>query len=142
MSNLLRDAIRVDDPLADEVNTQTLKPLAVVVVSDKYILSDPAVQPWGLRLYTELQILLEEKGFRIEFDPGEPYTTPNRQAAVWIGHDKGTKRFHRAPQGMRLIKLETQAAYEEFSSIDQRRRNEANYLLSQRDLDVLNALEV
>jgi hypothetical protein len=143
--SLLTEALRSNGAQAaadEEPIDVAVKPLAVIVISGAEYLADPAIEPWVAPFYAEVQMLLRERGFHVEFDPGHPYTSPDRHAAVWVGHDLGCKRFHRAPSGMVTLQLETQAAYEDFPSRDMRRRNQANYTLSARDIARLQALSV
>ncbi len=46
--------------------------------------------------YKELSSFLEELGFDVQFDAGEPYTTPPL-ADLWIGHSRGSDRLRFAP---------------------------------------------
>lgn len=142
MADLLRAVTRPDDdPLEPTVEAPPLLPLAVVIVTDKNYLTDPTIEGTTLVFYSQICDILESRGFRLEFDPGAPYTSPSRDAAVWIGHDRGAERFHRAPKTVRCIRLQTMAAFETFPSMGVKRLNEANYTLSPQDLEVLNALE-
>ena len=47
--------------------------------------------------YKELASFLEELGFIVKFDPGEPFTTPE-PADLWIGHSRGSDRLRFAPE--------------------------------------------
>src|SRR3989338_8981017 len=48
--------------------------------------------------YKELASFLEQLGFSVKFDSGEPYTTPP-PADLWIGHSRGSDRLRFAPPG-------------------------------------------
>ena len=52
--------------------------------------------------YKELGSFLEELGFSVKFDPGEPYTSPE-PADLWIGHSRGADRLRFAPLGTIVI---------------------------------------
>lgn len=57
------------------------------------------------KFYESLRKSLERKGWRVETDPGEPYTSPPRGARLWIGHSRGADRLKYAPERIRTIDL-------------------------------------
>ena len=54
--------------------------------------------------YAKLQKYLEDKGYKVQQDAGEPYTTPP-QANVWLGHSRGVDRLRFAPDNTARIAL-------------------------------------
>ncbi len=46
--------------------------------------------------YKELASFLEQLGFSVKFDFGEPHTTPP-PADLWVGHSRGSDRLRFAP---------------------------------------------
>lgn len=56
----------------------------------------------AITFYKELASFLEELGFSVKFDSGEPYTTPP-SADLWIGHSRGADRLRFAPSGILTI---------------------------------------
>ena len=42
--------------------------------------------------YEEIKSFLEDLGFEVSFDKGEPYTSPDK-ADLWIGHSRGADRL-------------------------------------------------
>jgi hypothetical protein len=161
MSSLLREAITPRDgtpapeheaPPVMEVVVQestpaplepeAAKPLAVILVGDPQYLADPAIEGWAMPFYNEVVTLLKEGGYRIEFYYGAGSSYPNRAAAVWVSHDTGARHMGYAKRGIRKVYLETAAAHEQFESDEQRRRNQAHYQLSDKDIERLKALSL
>lgn len=116
------------------------KPLAVILIGEAHYLTDPCIQPWMMRLYSQIQQILEDKGYSVSFDEGQLGTIPNRLAAVWVGHDAGGYRLRFAPSNVVRVRLRTQSWGQEFPSEDLRRRNEQHYLLSNWDAAQLQAI--
>lgn len=52
--------------------------------------------------YKELASFLEELGFKVSFDSGEPFTSPE-PADLWVGHSRGSDRLRFAPAGTLVI---------------------------------------
>ncbi|HEX8591303.1 MAG TPA: hypothetical protein VF696_00930 [Candidatus Paceibacterota bacterium] len=47
--------------------------------------------------YAELTTFLEDHGYEVLLDAGEPYTTPE-PAELWVAHSRGADRLRFAPQ--------------------------------------------
>ena len=61
-----------------------------------------AGNPEADRFYHELKLFLEQLGYAVSFDAGEPYTSP-MVADVWIGHSRGSDRLRFASAGTKTI---------------------------------------
>jgi hypothetical protein len=66
----------------------------------KFITGNPAAD----KFYAELQKHMEQQGYSVTQDAGEPKTSPPA-ANVWLGHSRGVDRFRFAPEGTRTIGL-------------------------------------
>jgi starvation-inducible DNA-binding protein len=66
----------------------------------KYITGNPKADAF----YTKLQNYLEQKGYTVQQDAGEPYTMPPK-ANVWLGHSRGVNRLRFAPEGTASIAI-------------------------------------
>lgn len=62
------------------------KPLAVIVKGNPRYLRHPDVKRMADAFYADIRRRLAAQGFRVAFDPGKPYTSPDAHAAVWVGH--------------------------------------------------------
>jgi hypothetical protein len=118
--------------------SKTKKPQAVIVKGNPKYLNDPHVKPLAEAFYSEIQSLLEERGFEVTFDAGEPMTSPNETAAVWIGHSRGIDRLRFAPLSVMTVELETKedkSKYRNFDQLtnDRRGRDPLHYQLSDTD---------
>ena len=56
------------------------------------------------KFYAKLQKHMEQQGYAVTQDAGEPHTVP-AAANVWLGHSRGVDRFRFAPEGTRTIGL-------------------------------------
>ncbi|MBM3281608.1 MAG: hypothetical protein FJY91_02610 [Candidatus Harrisonbacteria bacterium] len=54
--------------------------------------------------YKEIKNYLENLGYEVGFDAGEPHSIP-RKTDLWIGHSRGCDRLAFAPEGTRTIAL-------------------------------------
>ena len=84
------------------------KPLAIIIKGNPKYLDNPAVQDLARTFYGNIEATLESNGFRVEYDAGEPYTTP-KDAAVWVAHSRGIDRIQYAPAGVLTVALETKS---------------------------------
>lgn len=76
-------------------------PTAVIIRGNpKFITGNPAAD----KFYAELQKHMEQQGYSVTQDAGEPKTVPPA-ANVWLGHSRGVDRFRFAPEGTRTIGL-------------------------------------
>jgi hypothetical protein len=66
----------------------------------KFIADNPAAEDF----YAKLQKHMEQQGYSVTQDAGEPKTVP-AAANVWLGHSRGVDRFRFAPEGTRTIGL-------------------------------------
>lgn len=77
-------------------------PLAIIVKGNpRYIQDNPLAEAF----YNEIADYLQAKGFTVEFDPGEPETSPREDAALWIGHSRGADRLQFAPPHVATLDL-------------------------------------
>lgn len=84
----------------DEV-TPPSNPTAVIIRGNpKFVTGNPAAE----KFYAKLQKYMEQQGYAVSQDAGEPHTTPP-PANVWLGHSRGVDRFRFAPEGTRTIGL-------------------------------------
>lgn len=100
--------------------------LAIIITGNPKYLRQPKIRPLAQEFYDEIQKLLAEKGYVVEFDPGKPYTSPKMYAAVWIGHSRGIDRLRFAKGSTKTIALQTKDR-------DQESRFEWHYQLSDAD---------
>jgi hypothetical protein len=77
------------------------KQTAVIIRGNpKFIADNPAAEDF----YGNLQKHMEQQGYSVTQDAGEPKTVPPA-ANVWLGHSRGVDRFRFAPEGTRTIGL-------------------------------------
>ena len=117
------------------------KPLAVIVKGNPKYISDPKIEPMANKFYAEVAQLLENKGYRVAFDPGLEYTSPDTSAQVWIGHSRGIDRLRFAPEHIKTIELLTQDHTMKFVNNDERGSAPEHYQLSKEDRAAINALQ-
>lgn len=48
--------------------------------------------------YKDIAEYVEDKGYNVVFDDGEPYTCPDLDVAFWIAHSRGTDRIKCIPE--------------------------------------------
>jgi hypothetical protein len=76
---------------------------AVIVKGNpKYITDNPEADEF----YEALAALLKEQGYETSFDAGEPYTSPDENASLWVGHSRGQDRLQYAPEGIRTVAVD------------------------------------
>ena len=63
-----------------------------------------ANNPAAAKFYAKLQKHMEQQGYAVTQDAGEPHTMP-AAANVWLGHSRGVDRFPFAPKDVRTIGL-------------------------------------
>jgi superfamily II DNA or RNA helicase len=66
----------------------------------KFVANNAAAEAF----YAKLQKHMEQQGYEVTQDAGEPHTVP-AAANVWLGHSRGVDRFRFAPDGTRTIGL-------------------------------------
>ena len=80
---------------------QAVDNTAVIIRGNpKFIADNPAAEDF----YAKLQKHMEQQGYSVTQDAGEPHTAPPA-ANVWLGHSRGVDRFRFAPEGTRTIGL-------------------------------------
>lgn len=119
---------------------QVAWPLAVIIKGNPKYLDDPKMKPLANIFYAEISIILKVRKYRVEFDAGEAYTTPNETARVWIAHSRGISRLKFAPAHIKTIALETMDHHKQYKNIDQQGMDPDHYKLSPKDLDRLHSL--
>ena len=83
------------------------KPLAVIIKGNpKYLDQNKDISD---KFYNNIAARLESKGYRVEFDAGEAYTTPNENASVWIAHSRGSSRLQFAPKNVKAFEVKTKS---------------------------------
>lgn len=99
----MREAMPLSLPLQMLKVAEDAARLAVIVKGNpKFVRRNPAAAGF----YKQLQAMLEENGYRVQFDAGKPKTMP-APADVWIGHSRGADRFRFAPPTQRTIAMGT-----------------------------------
>ncbi len=77
-----------------------MKTAVIIKGNPKFITDNPDAD----RFYGEVKSFLEELGYFVTFDAGEPYTSPIK-ADLWIAHSRGSERLRYAPEGTKTIAL-------------------------------------
>ena len=80
---------------------KTEKPLAIIIKGNP---NRKQPKTPG-NLYKKLKKYLQQKGYQVQYDQGEPHTTPNTNAQLWIGHSRGTDRLKFAPKHIKTIPI-------------------------------------
>ena len=80
------------------------KPTAIIIKGNPEIINRKQWRTIADYFYNELKELLEEIGYEVQFDAGEPYTEPP-QADLWIGHSRGADRLRFAPTNTKTIAI-------------------------------------
>jgi hypothetical protein len=122
------------------VEKEKKKPLAIIIKGNPKYLRQPKIKPLAAKFYAEIEQLLREKGYEVEFDAGKPYTAPKMYAAVWIGHSRGIDRLRFARRSTATIALQTKDHDQEFESNDERGTSPLHYELSDADRAAIAAL--
>jgi len=132
---LLRYAIemaKIDNYLQDQ------KPLAIIVKGNPKYLKH--MQKEADAFYGDIKQRLEEKGFRVEFDAGEPYTQP-KQAAAWLGHSRGVDRLRFADDKTVTINIKSKSYTTDPKMFDKNGLKTSHYQLSTEDLKNISTLD-
>jgi hypothetical protein len=116
------------------------RPLAVIVKGNPKYLRDRRVKPMAEAFYADVKERLEKRGYRVEFDAGQPYTLPNEKAKVWVGHSRGIDRLDHAPAHIKTIALQTEDHKKTFASLDAHGRDPSHYQLSEKDKRALDRI--
>jgi hypothetical protein len=87
--------------------TESKKPLAVIIKGNPKYLNKH--KKWANAFYNEVKDILISQGYRVQFDPGKPYTVPTTKADIWIGHSRGCDRLRFAPKDISTLELKTKA---------------------------------
>lgn len=86
------------------------KKTAIVIKGNpKFIEGNPEAD----RFYEGVRKILEDNGFAVSFDPGEPYTQP-QPADLWVGHSRGVDRLRFAPDGTRTLTADDFQAQQDY----------------------------
>jgi GNAT superfamily N-acetyltransferase/2'-5' RNA ligase len=75
------------------------KRVTIIKGNPKYITGNKK----AVAFYMDLKKRLEDEGYEVGFDAGEPYTTPSNDDYAWIGHSRGTDRLRFAPDTVRTL---------------------------------------
>lgn len=134
------DQISLFRSLEEFQKVRARKPLAVIVKGNPKYLNMPANVPLAEAFYTEIQTILEKRGYDVAFDPGIEYTSPDETAAVWIGHSRGIDRLRFAPATVKTIALQTEDHTKSYASHDERGVDPLHYKLSAQDRQALALL--
>jgi hypothetical protein len=123
-----------------EGREESQKPTAIIVKGNPKYLKNEKVKPLAQALYSEIQRILEAKGYTVEYDEGKEYTQPRDGAQVWIGHSRGVDRLRFAAKGVKVIALQTLDHAKTYKSNDEQGLDPDHYKLSPADRKALNAL--
>lgn len=115
----------------------TKDPLAVIIMGNPKYVDDPRVRDLAEAFYQEIKRILEKRGYRVELDPGEPYTSPDESAALWVGHSRGIDRLRFAGAKIKTMALETKDRGKKYKNNDERGLDPDHYLLSDNDRKLL-----
>ena len=83
--------------------TAPSKPRAVIVKGNPHYIDG---NPKADAFYKELADLVRANGYEPSFDAGEPHTSPDESAALWVGHSRGQDRLRFAPQGVKTLAVD------------------------------------
>lgn len=114
--------------------------LAIIIKGNPKYLRLPKIKPLAAKFYAEIEQLLKDKGYTVEFDPGTPYTHPKMYADAWIGHSRGIDRLRFAKSSTKTIALQTKDHDQEFETNDERGASPLHYELSDADQAAIAAL--
>jgi hypothetical protein len=110
---------------AAKVATPVERTAVIITGNPKFIIENPEAD----QFYATLAEILQEAGYRVSFDPGEPYTTPP-PADVWVGHSRGVDRLRFAPEHTKTIAIGSRVA----GSINNPAAHEEEFSLGARPL--------
>lgn len=101
------------------------RPRAVIIKGNPaYIRNNPRADDF----YAELEQLIREAGYEPAYDTGEPHTTPDEGAALWVGHSRGADRLKFAPKGVKTLFVDQfEEGYDEREADNERLMQEAGY---------------
>jgi hypothetical protein len=116
------------------------KPLAIIIKGNSKYTGNHRVKPLARAFYEEIKQILENKGYRVEFDAGLPYTIPKIYSKVWVGHSRGVDRLRFAPKGVQTVALQCMDHDQEFKSVTERGMSPLHYQLSDADRANLEAI--
>jgi GNAT superfamily N-acetyltransferase/2'-5' RNA ligase len=138
--------IRFSNP-RDEYNTILLKEVlkksaenqvSIVTGNPEYITDNPKADEF----YSNLRKLLEEKGYKVNMDAGEPHTTPPETDHAWVGHSRGTDRLRFAPKNVKTIAIGAPEKEDAINHPDEGKTDEAHYTLTpEMEEAILNRLK-
>lgn len=118
--------------------------LAVIIKGNPKYIEKPIVELMANSFYNGIKVMLERKGFRVTFDAGEPFSTPDESAYVWIAHSRGIDRLRFAPSHIKTIALQTEDHKKNYKNTQQDRDRSGvdpdHYILSDQDIRAINAL--
>jgi hypothetical protein len=99
----LRDMKSVKSIL-EQLGAGVPKPPRAVIIKGNpaYIENNPKADAF----YAELERLVRAAGYDPVFDAGEPNTSPDENAALWIGHSRGVDRLRFAPPGVKTLAVD------------------------------------
>lgn len=115
-----------------------LKPLAVIVMGNPKYIDDPKIRTKAMAFYMKVKMFLWPR-YQVKLDVGQPFTLPDTNAALWVGHSRGIDRLQYAPKGIKTIALQTQAYNQLYTDNDERGRDPKHYELSVQDIKALRA---
>jgi len=118
------------------------KPLAVIIKGNPKYLRMPKIKPLAIAFYAEIKQLLIARGFRVTFDPGKEYTSPDKTAKAWIAHSRGIDRLRFAPKTVQTIALQTKDHTKTYKNHDERGVDPLHYQLSDADRTAINDLSL
>lgn len=141
------------DKISQDIKQLINKKLIAIIIkgNPKYI-TNPKIKPLADKFYDEIKSMLEQLGYIVKFDDGLPYTLPDTNAVIWIGHSRGNDRLKYAPKNIITIALDTKDNYNservhKILDLDKRQKimddngiDPKHYQLS--DLDIKNILSL
>ncbi len=125
----LNEEVLMDLGLELDILEEATRRTKVIIIkgNPKYI----DLNPHADKFYNELKQKFVANGYYVKFDNGEPFTLPDTNASIWIGHSRGTDRLRFAPSGIATIKLHT---------LSNDGDSKDHYVLSKEDIKTLHNL--
>ena len=75
------------------------KQVSIIKGNPEYITNNAKASEF----YDNLRKLIEEKGYKVNMDEGEPHTIPPETDHAWVGHSRGIDRLRFAPKNVITI---------------------------------------
>jgi len=138
MSRIVKDVIQAIAESVD-IKRSSEKPLAVIIKGNMDRLKTNSIHNTANLFYNDIKKQLEMKGYRVEFDAGLPYTIPNENAVLWLGHSRGADRLRFAPKHIETFEIKGRSNFEDK---DINANDPEHFVLSDRDINFIKHLGI